>query len=94
MVYLILYLVGLVGFAWCGLKAFDAVRAWRFNRRMAHLRAVADAYEIGRRFAMGSYAQGVTWVIRSTPDRPAPDIKAAIDSITGPQTAAQYPKGS
>ena len=95
------FLGGLAGLTWCALHAFDAIRAWRFNRRMAHARAVAEAYEIGKRMAMGSYAHGVTWVIRTTPDRPitkeqweAAKAREEIDNIAGREDAVNYPKGS
>jgi hypothetical protein len=90
---LALYLAGLGVLTWGLLHAFDAVRAWRYNRRMAHARAVADAYEIGKRFAMGDYAKGATWFI-VTQDRPAPELRTAIEAITSREDAANYPKGS
>lgn len=82
----ILFLAAFAGGIWGGLKAFDALRAWRFNRRMAQARAVAEAYEIGKRFAMGSYAHGVTYIVRPTPDRPASDpymisVKQEIEQL-------------
>lgn len=95
-----IFLASLGALTWGLLHAFDMLRAWRYNRRMAHLRAVAEAYESGKRFAMGAYADSEvrmhTIIVRTTPDRPAPDpwmamVKEDIEDIF---LDLDQPKGS
>lgn len=99
----IVYLAVVVLGVFLGLKGADALRAWRYNRRMAHLRAVAEAYESGKRFVMGAYADSEvrmhTIIVRTTPDRPAPDpwmamVKEDIEDIEDIFLDLDQPKGS
>lgn len=69
----IVYLAVVVLAVLLGLKAFDAARAWRFNRRRAHREAVLAAYNRGFQEAVGAYARAQTYrVVRITPSRPEP----------------------
>ena len=74
------------------LKVWDAIRAWRYNRKQASLRELNEAFADGYSAAMGDYAKVQTCrVVLATPDRPAPErpkpdpwmgmVKADIEEI-------------
>lgn len=94
------YLMMVGGGAWCLLHAFDMLRAALYNRRRRKQSEARAALRVAYLRAMGNYARGLeradvtmtTYIVRL--DRPADPVKQEIDSITGPQTAAIYPKGS
>lgn len=67
------------------LKVWDAVRAWRYNRREAKRRALDDAFCNGYQTAMGRYAHTYR-VVLATPDRPKDPwlemVREDIDELT------------
>lgn len=53
------------------LKIWDAIRAWRYNVKVARLRDRLESFTDGYSAAMGDYAKVQTVrVVRATPDRP------------------------
>lgn len=78
-----------------GLKVWDGVRAFFYNRKRAHREAIQAAYNQGFRDAVGAYARAKSYkVVPATPDRPVSKLQYEIDSITSRNEAVNYPKGS